>query len=76
MSFPRNGKLPTRGRFGGPGGKRACFFLLLNNKEINIKILQGGAIKITLESQLRAEDTQNKINRNYLSFESEHFAQI
>ena len=47
MSFPRNGKLPTRGRFGGPGGKRACLFLLLNNKEINIKILQGGAITIS-----------------------------
>ena len=76
MSFPRNGKLPTRGRFGGPGGKLSCFFLLLNTKEINIKILQGGAITITLDSQLRAENTQSKINRNYLSFESDHFAQI
>ena len=46
MSFPRNGKLPTRGRLSGPGGNRACFFLLLNNKEINVKLSLGGAIVV------------------------------
>ena len=46
MSFPRNGRLPTRGRLGGPGGNRPCFFFLLNDKEINVKFPPTGAIVV------------------------------